>query len=403
MKEILDKKLIRNYLTIRYNPVDPPFPVIKWTNLLNKTSDPNGLKTENLLINSIKHSNLKNEPTIAISLSSGIDSTLCLGLLRKVFPTKNFISICAVFSTNFDESKIARKIAKKFESEFKVIKIDSIFTRMPELVAITKKPRWNTYQHIIAKEASKFSKILVTGDGADEIFGGYTFRYHKFQSLHKPNSNWKSRVLNYLECHNRDWVPDQQIMFGKAVYFDWKIIYNYLKPYFSNKLNFLEQLMLADFNGKLLFDFIPTGKIICKHYGIKGIPIFLDRNVVDFGLRLPIEQKYDNSNQKGKLVLRKIAKRLGIDHIDEKKGFSPDLMIDWNNRGKRICEKYILDENSNIFQKKLIRYNWVLKALEKIEDDGDIRYLNRIISILALEIWYRVFISKQISPNDKLN
>ena len=39
-------------------------------------------------------------------------------------------------------------------------------------------------------------------------------------------------------------------------------IYQILDGYFDNSLPLLSQVMLADFNGKLLFDFIPTGKSI---------------------------------------------------------------------------------------------------------------------------------------------
>ncbi|MGI0010506.1 MAG: asparagine synthase, partial [Nitrosopumilaceae archaeon] len=205
------------------------------------------------------------------------------------------------------------------------------------------------------------------------------------------------------ECHNRDWVPDQEYLFGRAIKFDWDTIYNYLGPYFSNPLNPLQQVMLADYNGKLLFDFIPTGKAIFEYYGLHGLQIFLDPNVISFALHIPITQKYDAKNQKGKMVLRKIARRLGIAHIDEKKGFSPDLLFDWKKHGKKICQTYLLDKNSNIFTKKLINYNWVLRAIERVENDGDIRYLNRLISIFALEIWYGIFINGELNPAKKLS
>ena len=91
----------------------------------------------------------------------------------------------------------------------------SIYQTMPKLISITKKPRWNTYTHIIAQEAKKFSNMYIAGDGADEVFGGYTFRYNKFLNLYKPKSNWKNKIKNYLECHNRDWVPNQKTLFGK--------------------------------------------------------------------------------------------------------------------------------------------------------------------------------------------
>ncbi|VVC05658.1 Asparagine synthase [uncultured archaeon] len=398
-----DKIQIRNFLTIRYNPLDKPLiSPATWENFKQKTTDPQGYQSENLLRKSISRSLDKIEGTICVSLSSGIDSTLCLALLRKVFPKRKILAICAVFEDAVDESKIAKQIAEKFEADFKILHMESLFANMPEIIFVTKKPRWNTYSHLVAKEAGRHGKILVTGDGADELFGGYTFRYDKFLKLLKDRDSWSIRVKKYLECHNRDWVPDQQELFGNRIKFDWNEIYKYFKYSFTNPLPSLQQVMLADFNGKLLYDFIPTGKAIYNHYNLVGAPIFLDPDVIRFAQQLPIEQKYDHGKQIGKLILRKITEKLGVKHSNEKLGFSPSLFFDWKNHGKNICQNYLLNRSSNIFHDKIINYEWVVKAFEKIEDDGDVRYLNRIISILALEIWYRIFITKEMKETQTL-
>lgn len=394
---------VRNYLTIRYDPDEKPiFPKAKWQDFIVNQSVLFGKKVNYFLRKSIQQIQTEKNSTLAVSLSGGIDSTLCLGLLRDEFPDHNLIGLCAVFEKGFDESKVARSIAKKFDAKFKIIHIDSIFKNLPELIFITKKPRWNTYQHYVANEAKKFSQILITGDGADELFGGYTFRYNKFQNLLQPKDNWKIKTINYLECHNRDWVPDQEYLFGRKIKFEWQNIFNYFKTYFSNPLHPLQQVMLADFNGKLIFDFIPTAKYIMEYYDLKYKAIFLEPNLINFALHLPINQKYDYKKQKGKLILRKISKKLGIDHIDEKKGFSPDLWFDWEKYGKKIAESYIMNKDSYIFRKNLINHNWVLRAFESVENDGDIRYLNRLIAILALEIWCQIFITKTINKSTKL-
>lgn len=400
----LDKKSIRNFLTIRYNPLERPIESpISWRNFKNDTNDPTGTITEKLLLNSISKIRTTKDSSFVVSLSSGIDSSLCLALLRKAFPDKKIVAVCGVFRYGFDESGIAKEIANKFNADFKLVSIDSIFTNMPELISVTGKPRWNTYQHLIAREARKYGHVMVTGDGADEIFGGYTFRYSKFLNLLRPTNNWKIKAINYLECHNRDWVPDQESLFGSILKFDWNEIYNYFRSYFSNSLHPLQQVMLADYNGKLLFDFLPSGIAISRYYGIDSFMPFRDPSVIDFALRLPIDQQYDHINEKGKLVLRKIAKRLGVEHIQEKKGFSPDVWYDWKDHGKKICQNFLLQENSHIFKKKLINYNWVLRSFERVENDGDIRYLFRLISIFALEIWYKIFITKEMKSTTKLS
>ena len=389
-------------MTIRYTPKNNLTDLAKWQDLKTSESDPDGKITKNLLLNSIKSSIPDNGKPVAVSLSSGIDSTLCLALLRETFPNRKIVAICGVFENGNDESKIAKKIAEKFSADFKIVFMDSIFTNMPEIISISKKPRWNTYNHLISKEAKKHSSYLVTGDAADELFGGYTFRYKKFLQLYSPNDTWLTKSKKYLDCHNRDWVPDQERMFGKNINFSWQIIYDYFKPFFQNRLEPLNQVLLADFNGKLTLDFIPTGQSIFNHYKIHGIPIFLNKKLISFAQKLPLNQKYDQNNFKGKLILRKIASQLGVKHIQEKKGFSPSLLFDWQNHGKNICQELLLDKKSNIYEKKLINFDWVLNAFEKIESDGDIRYLNRLISIFALEIWIKLFVTKQIRTVKKL-
>ena len=403
MKLKLNKESIRNILTIRYNPLEKTmFKKKTWQDFRTIYSDSHGRRTELLLKKSIQKSLLKKKGPICVSLSSGIDSSLSLALLRKVFPNRKIVGICAVFDTGFDESKQAKKIASKFDADFKIIHIGSMFRNMPELISIAGKPRWNTYTHFVAKEARKMSKILVTGDGADELFGGYTFRYKKFLTLHRPKDNWKIKTINYLECHNRDWVPDQEYLFGSSIKFNWNVIYNFFKQYFSNPLEPLQQVMLADFNGKFLFDFLPTNYSIYNQYGISGNSIFLESELMDFVNHFPVTQKYNIKNNQGKLILRKIAKRLEVAHIDEKRGFSPSLLMDWNIQGRDISKSFLLEKNSYIYKNKLINYNWVIRAFERIDNDNDIRYLNRIISILALEIWYRIFITNELNKTKKL-
>ena len=398
----LNKKNIRNILSIRHDPLEKPlFPPLTWKDFNYNLKDDNGIQTEKLLTNSIIK-NLSKEKSLSISLSSGIDSSLCLGLTRKVFPEKKITGICGVFGEGYDESSIAEKIAQKFNADFLIVNMDSIFTKMPEIISITKKPKWNTYIHLISKKAKTISNNVVTGDGADELFGGYAFRYEKFMNLFMPKGTWKDRVKNYLECHNRDWVPDQEQLFGKKIKFDWNEIYEYFRPYFQNKLDPLKQVMLADYNGKLLYDFIPLGRSIYSYYKIKGFPIFLESDIISFAQKISLEQKFDKKTQKGKLLLRMICKRLGIKHIDDKKGFSPSLFFDWKSNGKEIFKKFLFEQNAHVYKKGLINFHWVRKAFQIVNDDGDVRYLNRLISILSLEIWYRVEITKEIKPHEKL-
>ena len=86
------------------------------------------------------------------------------------------------------------------------------------------------------KKAKSISNLLFTGDGGDEVFAGYAFRYKKFLQACDRNTNTFERVKLYLSCHERDWVPDQHEMFAEELKFNWSSIYSLLTPYFSNNL-----------------------------------------------------------------------------------------------------------------------------------------------------------------------
>ena len=397
----LNLSSIKNILTVRYDITKNPVKKLAIIKDFEKPLIDQGSHiSEKLLTNSFKKIN--GFEKFSISLSGGIDSSLCLALLRKNFPKAPIFAISGVFENAYDESSHAKKVAEKFSAEFHPIDMESIYTNMAEIVYIANRPKWNTYNHLIAKSAKKYAKILVTGDGGDEFFGGYTFRYKKFLDLIKPKDNWKVKVIKYLECHNRDWVPDQEFLFHKNVKFTWDDIYNYFKPYFKNKLHPLNQVMLADINGKLLNDFIPTGNAIKKYYKMERFSPFLDKDVRSFALGLPISSKYNLKTDQGKLILRQINNRLKIKPMKEKHGFSPSLIFDWQKFGKDIFMQYAFEKKSNIYSKNIINHDWMIHALERIENDGEIRYLNRITSILALEIWYRIFIKKDLKPKRSL-
>lgn len=393
---------IRNLLTLRYDPEEKPISRKAMPNdFQSKFDDSKGYLTENLLRESLYKIIPQRESKVVVALSSGVDSVLSLAILRKMLPDKKIIAICCVFENDMSEARMAEGIASRLDTEFKIIYVDSVFSEIGNGIFITKKPRWNTYQHFIVREAKKHANILITGDGGDEVFGGYDFRYAKFLRLSLPTDNWITKTTNYLECHNRDWVPDQKELFGSNIRFNWNQIHSYFKSYFTSSLEPIQQVMLADFNGKLLFDILPTLKAISSYYDIQVSSMFLDPDLVNFGRHLQLEDKYDPSRG-SKIVLRKIAGRLGLNHNEEKKGFSPDLISEWKRIGRTICESYILKKDSYIFDKKIINHDWILKAFDKVKNEEDIRYLNRLISILAIEIWYRIFITNELNPTRKL-
>ena len=189
---------------------------------------------------------------IGVSLSSGVYSTLVLALLRKEYPSNEIESMSVKFSQSTDETNASKKISEKFQTNHHVLEIDNFLQELPKAISIVKQPFWDLHWYYLVKKMKSFTNIFLSGDGGDELFGGYTFRYKKFLELTNENSTVYEKIIAYLNCHERDWVPDQESIFGEECKFNWDDIYKILKPYFDNQLPRLTQVFLADYNGTYL-------------------------------------------------------------------------------------------------------------------------------------------------------
>ena len=245
--------LIRNILTLRYDPLQKTtLPILNSDDFLPlQKYDSNFI--ENTLKNSIL-TKLESAKNLTISLSGGIDSTLVLGLIRKTFPDLKINTISIKFAHSVDETNTAKKIADFFKAEHEIIDIENYLLELPSALNIIGLPFWDIHWYYIAKSAKNKSNFLASGDGGDELFGGYTFRYSKFLSLIKPNSSPLEKIKAYLSCHERDWVPDQEKIFNQKTDFSWKNTHSIFQPFFDNSLSPLNQVFLADYNGKLLYN-----------------------------------------------------------------------------------------------------------------------------------------------------
>lgn len=343
----------------------------------------------------------------ALSLSAGVDSRLTLAMLRQFLPDVKVACVSAGFGSADDEVDEAREFARIYDCDFHELMLDNVLTDLPMLINLVREPRWNLYHYYTFEYGRRESNIFYTGDGGDELFGGYTFRYDKFMSLYRKSADWRDKAKLYLSCHERDWVPDQEKMFGKHIVFSWEKIYGLVRPYFQNDLDPLDQVFLADFNGKLLFDWLPTNAAFAKELGIDIQSLFLNDRMIEFAFHLPWERKYDPARQLGKLPLRSILnKQKGVDNTkgNVKKGFSIALDFMWDKNAREITTKY-LGAHSDIVKEGLIEKDWLMHAINSLRKGSaelNSRYVNKLLSLLAFEVWFRLFISGTMRSNEKL-
>ena len=402
MAILVNPTAICNILTLRYNPeIKPLLPIKTWKDFQPDNAVISIEHIENTISGLLKQKIESNKiKKISIALSGGIDSTLILAMLRKLFPDIEIEAITIKFAKSTDESSVAAKIAENFEANHHIVYLENYLEELPKAISVVNMPFWDLHWYHVAKKSQSLSKYLASGDGGDELFGGYTFRYEKFLSLTTQNSTPQEKVKAYLQCHERDRVPDQEELFDTKAKFTWNAIYNVLLPYFDNSLSSLEQVFLADYNGKLLYNFNPVNTRILNHFQVEGINPLLSDNIISSATHISDMQKYDQNKNLGKLPLRELLKKYNaISFVpDQKLGFNVDTKNLWKSHGKSICTEYLLD--SSIVNDGWINKKWITNYINR--DDLDIRYINKFLGLLAFEIWYRLFVTKDMNENEKL-
>ena len=80
-------------------------------------------------------------------------------------------------------------------------------------------------------------------------------------------------------------------------------------------------------------------------------------------------------------------------------GFSVNTINLWNSIGKELCHLYL--DNARIVEDGWINKEWISSYIAK--PDLDVRYVNKFLGLLSLEIWYRLFITKEMNAKTKLS
>ena len=391
-----------NILTLRYDPsIKPNLPPKNSKDFLASDNHNDIQYIENLICNEIENK-LKNldEKKLSIALSGGVDSTLVLTLLRKIKPEIKLHAVSIKFANSVDETPAASKIAERFNAEHHIVNLENYLSELPKAISIVRLPFWDLHWYYVVKKSSTLSRTLLSGDGGDELFAGYTFRYSKFLSLTSDNSTPLEKVKAYLECHERDRVPDQAEIFTKKCNFSWDSIYNRLLPFFDNELDRINQVCLADYNGKLLYNFSPINSRIINAFDMNLLTPLLSEELLSIAPHIPIKQRYDEENNIGKLPLRKLIEKHNVSSLisTEKLGFNVNTLNLWKSHGHDLCKEFF--DNSRLVEANLINKEWITKHIDDL--DINIKYVNKFLGLLACEIWYRIFFTKEMNENNKL-
>ena len=190
-------------------------------------------------------------------------------------------------------------------------------------------------------------------------------------------------------------------MFDTTLQFDWDKIYSIFKQYFDNDLAPLDQVFMADYYGKLMYDFVPTQNKFLDYFNLIGFAPLLEPSIIDMAFKMSPSLKYNYTKNIGKIPLRKIIS-LQTDHniSQTKLGFSFDLKNLWTRSAKEIVTSTL--DRGQIFESRIISRDFYIRSLKRIEDTFDVRYISKLLHLLSLEVWYKMFITSEIRSKDSI-
>ena len=134
-------------------------------------------KLREALISSVERRMISDVP-IGAFLSGGFDSSIVVGIMSLLSPGKVNTFTVSFDDKIYDESKLAEIVAKKNNTNHTVLKIseEEILGNIPDLLGNIDEPFADSSLiavNAISKKAREYVKVVLTGDGGDELFAGY--------------------------------------------------------------------------------------------------------------------------------------------------------------------------------------------------------------------------------------
>lgn len=287
-------------------------------------------KVENMLLKSIKY--FSQSKKISIMLSGGLDSSLILAMCRKLFPNQEIYTYCAGFYGD-DEFEYSRLVAKEFKAIYKekiLYKEDYIGENSLLKPLILYKGEPLHPNEIALANIEKIAKedgceIVICGEGADDIFGGYGQNLRMYMN-YKGNQPFFKYFLNnyrYFTLEDR-----KRIIKDKYLTDDLELLNCYLD----------KEEMPVDIQDKIFYfiqkihtiGLIIRGTNAIKFNKLEPAFPYLDLDLVNFVNSLPFDYKVHWKSEKHK----KKSNNMFFRNISEKMDVPKYIL-------KKIAEKYL--------------------------------------------------------------
>ncbi len=323
---------------------------------------------------------------VGVLLSGGLDSSLLVGLLAE-----SGVSDIQTYSVGFEdqpeeqgnEFEYSDAIVEKFSTQHHkfYIKNDEVLQRLPQAIDHMAEPMVGQDAvafYLLAEQVSQHISVVQSGQGADEVFGGY-FWYPLMQA--ENNFAVESFAKHYFDRTHAEMKETLHADY-LAEDFTSKKVSQLLED--AHTKNFLDAVLHMDVTTLIVDDPVKRVDNMTMAYGLEARVPFLDHELVELAMRVPTKFKTKDG---GKFLLKNIARGLLPDKvIDRKKGYFPVPALKYV-RGEFLEFMQDVLNSDACRQRGLFKSSYVNKLLSKPEAFMTPLRGSKLWHLALLELW----------------
>lgn len=364
---------------------------------------------------------MRSDVPVGSFLSGGIDSSLIVSIAKQFHPNIKTFSV-GFERDGFSEIDVAKETADRLgvENISYVISPEEYMNELPKIMWHMDDPLADPAcvpLYFVAREARKHVTVVLSGEGADELFGGYNI-YREPQSLEMFNKipDVGKALLRSLASAlpegvrgksfiERGVTPMEERYIGNAKMFSEEekrsllVKYNgavdfrdVTKPLYAETAGYdpVDRMQYIDIHTWMRGDILLKADRMTMAHSLELRVPFLDKAVFDIASKIPTSLKTAEGTTK--YILRKAAEGIVPDHVLNRKklGF-PVPIRHWL---KAEMHDWAVDLIKQSETGHLINKQYVLDLLDE-HCRGKLDHSRKIWTVLVFMVWHAVFVEEK--------
>ena len=324
-------------------------------------------------------------------LSGGVDSSTIVGLMTQCSSSPIQTFSIGFYDERFDETPYAEEAAALFKTLHKSQKVDKeIVDLWQKVIYHCDQPHGDTSfipTYIVSKLASKTVKVVLTGDGGDELFGGYD----KYKNFINDTPQDRLSLLDYAHSISV-FTPDKwNNLFSSRVireispFFPYDLVMQTAND--VNQLDFINQMLYLDFSMLLPGNNLVKPDRMGMAVSIEARNPFMDYRMVEFAFRIKGDMKIHEGETKY-IYKKAVSKLIGENLAYRKKQMFTVPMGEWLKSTLKNYSQEVLFKDAHI--QNYLNMDYVKTVVNDHLFSSD--RTREVRLIVALEHWCQNFL-----------